>query len=235
MSNYSIEKFVEETVQKDQGRGVFELESTKMLEVNLDGGEKQLVWAKIGTMVAYRGNVKFTREGMMEHGISKLIKKKLTGEGARLMKAEGQGQVYFADMSKQISVIELTDDAIVVNGNDLLAFEPTLDWDIKIMRKMSSMLAGGLFNVKVAGNGNVAITSHGKPMTLRVTPEVPVSTDPNATIAWSGNLEPEIKTDISFKSFIGRGSGESIQLVFKGDGFVVVQPYEEIYYAGAAM
>ena len=30
----------------------------------------------------------------------------------------------------------------------------------------------------------------------------------------------------------GRGSGESIQMKFDGDGFVVVQPYEEITFQG---
>ena len=56
-------------------------------------------------------------------------------------------------------------------------------------------------------------------------------TDPNATIAWSSSLQPQIKTDISLKTFFGRGSGESFQLAFQGQGWVVLQPYEEIYYA----
>ena len=30
-----------------------------------------------------------------------------------------------------------------------------------------------------------------------------------------------------WKTFFGRGSGESIQMKFDGDGFVVVQPFEE--------
>jgi uncharacterized protein (AIM24 family) len=60
-----------------------------------------------------------------------------------------------------------------------------------------------------------------------VTPNDPISTDPNATVAWSGNLAPELKTDISFKTLIGRGGGETFQMLFRGDGFVVVQPYEE--------
>jgi len=46
-------------------------------------------------------------------------------------------------------------------------------------------------------------------------------------VAWSGNLKPEIKTDISFKSLTGRGSGEEFQMKFQGEGFVVVQPLEE--------
>ena len=68
-------------------------------------------------------------------------------------------------------------------------------------------------------------------MTLRVTPGNPVFTDPNATIAWSANLNPDFKTDISFKTFLGRGSGDSFQMKFEGDGFIVVQPYEEVYLA----
>jgi len=42
-------------------------------------------------------------------------------------------------------------------------------------------------------------------------------------------LKPEFKTDISFRTFIGRGSGESIQMAFSGEGFVIIQPFEEVY------
>src|SRR5690606_31003122 len=121
-------------------------------------------------------------------------------------------------------------EVIYVNGNDLLAFEPQIKWDIKLMRKVSAMLAGGLFNVKLEGTGMVAITSHYEPMALLVRPDQPVITDPNATVAWSGNLSPEFRTDISLKTFFGRGSGESIQMEFRGEGFVIVQPYEEVHY-----
>ena len=55
-------------------------------------------------------------------------------------------------------------------------------------------------------------------------------TDPNATVAWSGSLTPEVVADISFGTLLGRGSGESIQLKFQGEGWVVVQPYEEVYF-----
>ena len=48
-------------------------------------------------------------------------------------------------------------------------------------------------------------------------------------VAWSGHLQPTLKTDVTMKSFFGRGSGESIQMCFEGDGWVVVQPYEEVY------
>ena len=226
MARYSIEEFLAQTAEKDRGEGFFELESPRMLEVNLNGQ----VWTKMGSMISYLGQIKFTREGVLEHGLGKMFKKALTGEGVRLTKAEGNGKLYLADGGKKVTILNLDNDAIYVNGNDLLAFEDTIEWDIKMMRKMAGMMAGGLFNVKLSGSGMVAITTHYDPMTLLVKPGSPVTTDPNATVAWSKNLTPDFKTDISLKTFFGRGSGESIQMEFKGHGFVVVQPFEEVYY-----
>ncbi len=223
MSRFTLDEFVNSTRQQDRGQGLFELESARLLEVNLNGR----IWTKTGSMVAYRGQVKFTREGILEHGVGKLLKKAVSGEGARLTKAEGTGKVYLADQGKKVTILNLEGQAIFVNGNDLLAFEEQIQWDINIMKKMTAALAGGLFNVRLEGNGMVAITSHYDPLTLQVGPQDPVITDPNATIAWSGGLQPEFRTDISLKTFFGRGSGESIQMQFQGDGFVVIQPFEE--------
>ena len=228
-SRYSLAEFINKTSQQKKDEGLFELESNNMLEINLDG----MVWTKMGSMIAYRGQMKFTREGMLEHGVGKFLKKAVSGEGANLTKAEGRGALYLADKGKKISIIHLDGESISVNGNDLLAFEEGIKWDIKMIKKVAGMLAGGLFNVTLQGKGMIAITTHHDPLTLKVGHNLPIVTDPNATVAWSGNLTPEIKTDISFKTFLGRGSGESIQMKFDGDGFVVVQPYEEVYLQGA--
>jgi uncharacterized protein (AIM24 family) len=135
--------------------------------------------------------------------------------------------MYLADEGKSVQILSLQGDALCVNGNDLLAFEPSIEWDIRMLKKVSALVAGGLFNVRLEGTGLVAITSHFEPLTLMVRPGQPIRTDPNATIAWSGNLQPEFRTDVSFKTFLGRGSGESFQMEFNGDGFVVIQPFEE--------
>ena len=66
MGRYSLNEFITNTSQQDRGDGLFELESERLLEVNLDG----LVWTKMGSMVAYKGEIRFTREGMLEHGIT---------------------------------------------------------------------------------------------------------------------------------------------------------------------
>lgn len=226
MTQHSIDQFVASTGQQDRGQGMFELESERMLEINLDG----TVWTKMGSMVAYRGAIKFTREKILEHGVGKLLKRAVSGEGTRLTKADGQGALYLADQGKKVSIIDLGGETLFVNGNDILAFEDGIKWDIKMMRKVAGMLAGGLFNVRLEGAGLIAVTTHYDPMTLPVSPGAPVVTDPNATVAWSGSLTPQFRTDISFKTFLGRGSGESIQMMFEGDGFVVIQPYEEVYF-----
>jgi uncharacterized protein (AIM24 family) len=225
MTVKTLQEFLADSKEKDVGPDAFELESPHLLEVRLDG----LVWAKAGAMVARKGNVKFTRQGMLEQGLGNLLKKALSGEGMQLMKMEGQGRVYLADAGKKITLLRLQGESIFVNGNDVLAIEAGIDNQITMMRKVAGMLSGGLFNVRLSGHGIVAITSHYEPLTLPVNAGTgPVFTDPNATVAWSGGLMPEIVTDISFKTLLGRGSGESIQLRFAGEGWVVVQPYEEV-------
>ena len=226
MSRQSLSQFVAAHAEQDRSQGLFELESDRVLEVNLNG----LIWMKMGAMIAYVGNVKFTREGLLEQGLGNLLKKAVSGEGTTLSKAEGSGKLYIADGGKMINVVQLQNESVFVNGNDLLAIQDGLTRDITMMRKMSAIASGGLFNVKVAGSGLIAVATHGRPLALRVSPGKPVFTDPQATVAWSGNLQPEFKTDVSFKTFLGRGSGESFQMMFQGEGFVLVQPYEEFVY-----
>jgi uncharacterized protein (AIM24 family) len=221
--SYSIADFIARTGERDQPGDVFELESNRMLEIHVNGR----VWTKLGASVAYRGGLKFSREGMLEGGLMKAFMRAATGEMTPLAKVEGTGRLYVADMGKEITVLRLNGESINVSGNDLLAFEDTISYEITMLRRVAGMMAGGLFSARLSGTGMVAITTHGHPLTLRVTPGDPVSTDPNATVAWSSNLSPELKTDISLKTFIGRGGGETFQMLFNGDGFVVVQPYEE--------
>jgi uncharacterized protein (AIM24 family) len=224
MPALSLAEFAEQSAQKDLTSEAFELESPNMLEVRLDGR----VWTKMGAMVCYYGDIKFAREGMFERGIGHFLKKAVSSENSTLAKAEGKGRLYLADSAKRVTVLRLSGESIIVNGNDVLAFEDTISHGITMMRKVSGMMSGGLFNVKLSGSGLVAFTTHGQPMTLTVSPSQPLTCDPNATVAWSAGLQTEIKTAISFKTLIGRGNGESLQQRFSGQGIVVVQPYEEI-------
>ncbi len=227
---HSLQDFLARTAERDQPGDVFELESEKMLEVHVGGpAGSGRVWSKLGAMVAYRGALTFKREGMLEGGLAKAFMKAISGEMAPLAKIEGQGVAYLADAGKNITVLRLEggSDAINVSGNDLLAFEDSVEHQVTMHRRVSGMMAGGLFSARLSGRGLVAIVTHGHPLTLHVTPDSPVITDPNATVAWSANLAPEVKADVSFRTLVGRGSGETFQMVFRGSGFVVIQPFEE--------
>ena len=195
----------------------FTLQNPRMLRVALDGE----VMARQGAMVAYQGQVDFAYQG--SGGMGKLFKKAFTGEGMSLMKVSGQGDVFFADDAMEIHLVNLENDALTVNGSNVLAFDSTLTWDIKRVEG-ASMMAGGVFNTTFTGTGTVAITSHGTPVVLNV--DAPTYADIQAAVAWSTSLTTSVRRTAGASALIGRGSGEAFQLVFNGQGFVVVQASE---------
>jgi uncharacterized protein (AIM24 family) len=56
--------------------------------------------------------------------------------------------------------------------------------------------------------------------------------DPQAAITWSEGVSSSVKTDVNMKTFIGKGSGETIQLSFSGKGWLLIQPSEGRLAAG---
>ncbi|RDZ45639.1 AIM24 family protein [Haloferax sp. Atlit-19N] len=214
-----LDEFVS-THAPSEGGEAFELENSKLLDVALDGS----VMAKAGSMVGYTGDISFERKSA--GGLKGMLKKKATGEGDVMMQATGTGHLYLADQAKEVQILELdAGEELSVNGNDVLAFESSVNWDIKMLTSIAGASSGGLFNVFLEGPGHVAITTHGEPIVL----QTPAKTDPNATVAWSGNVSPSSNRDINIKGLLGRSSGESYQLEFAGEGgFVIVQPFEEV-------
>jgi len=132
-------------------------------------------------------------------------------------------------------ILHLNNEKIIVNGSDIVAFDAGMEWSIKMMKGVSSMMQGGLLSVEISGTGVVCVSTHGPPLVLKAGPNNPLRTDPHATVCWSSNLHPSLKTDLKMKSFIGMGSGEEFQMLFDGpqEGFVMLQPYEETFAAPA--
>lgn len=137
----------------------FALQNPRLLRVALDGD----VMARQGAMVGYQGQVDFAYEG--SGGMGRFFKKALSGEGLPLMRVTGNGDVFLADDAAEIHLLTLEDDAITVNGRNVLAFDSTLSWDIRKVEG-ASMMSGGLFNTVFTGSGQLAITAHGTPVVL---------------------------------------------------------------------
>ena len=206
--------------QETQSEQPFALQNSKLLKVSLD---KVTIQAKAGSMVAYQGDVSFEHAG--SGGLSRMVKKAVSGEGTTLMKMSGTGEVFLAETAQEIHLLYLENDAITVNGSNLLAFDAGIDWDIRKVEGVSGFVGGGLFNTALTGTGWVAIVSDGPPVLLN-TGDAPTFADPQAAITWASSVKTGIKTDIKLKNFIGRGSGESVQMSFSGPGWVLVQPSE---------
>jgi uncharacterized protein (AIM24 family) len=200
--------------------GTFAKQNNRMLKVRLGEGPGYF-YAVQGSMVAYQGPVDFAYEG--SGGMGKMFKKALTGEGMALMKVSGSGDVFLAQHADEVFVLHLDNDAVTVNGRNVLAFESSLQWDIKRVEG-ASMMSGGLFNTTFTGTGALAITVHGSPVVLNV--DQPTYADVQSAVCWSASLQTGVRKTATAGALIGRGSGEAYQLAFSGAGFVVVQASE---------
>ena len=206
--------------QETQSTDAFALQNSKLLKVSLN---QITIQARLGSMVAYQGDVHFEHAG--SGGMQRMIKKAVTGEGTKLMKITGTGEVFLGHLAQDVHVLYLENEAITCNGANVLAFDAGIEWGIKRAEGFSSALSGGLYNMSLHGTGWVSILSDGPPVLL-TTGETPTFADPQAAITWSGNLQTTVKSDVNLKSFIGKGSGESVQMGFVGQGWVLIQPSE---------
>ncbi|MDT0319622.1 AIM24 family protein [Streptomyces millisiae] len=180
--------------------------------------------ARQGSMVAFRGNLQFE---VKSQGVGNFLRRAVTGEGLPLMAVRGQGEVWFAHNSQNCFVMDLDQpgEALSINGRNVLCFDPTLSYEIKMVGG-AGMTGGGLFNCLFTGQGRIGLISDGEPIIIPVSAQAPVYVDTDAVVGWSANLHTSINQSQSFGSMLRGGSGEAMQLALQGEGFVIVQPSE---------
>ncbi len=215
----ALEQSLAQFAEKETSEA-FSLQNSKLLKVELSGATVQ---ARLGSMVAHQGDVKFEHAG--SGGMSRFVKKAMTGEGTDLMKVSGSGEVFLAHLAQDVQILRLDNEAITANGANVLAFQDGISWDIKRVEGASGMLGGGLYNMSLQGTGYVAIMSDGPPMLIQIGAEQTYA-DPQAAITWSAGVTTSVKADVNMKTLIGRGSGETMQLSFGGQGWALIQPSE---------
>src|SRR5262245_22481227 len=145
---------------------MFTLESDRMLRIDVDGG----VWLKPGAAVAYRGDIVFNRLATLEaQSISDAAFRELTP----IVRASGQGRLYCGHRGEQVRIVTLADETLFVVWDELLAFEESLAFEPGLVGQGIGIATGGLIQVKLSGSGSIAMTTHGEPLTLTVTPDDP--------------------------------------------------------------
>jgi uncharacterized protein (AIM24 family) len=208
------------------GTDGFVLQNGKMLKAVV-GQQSRLreFYARKGAMVAYQGAVSFDAhyQGWGAH-----IMRQFTGESLNLMRVSGTGTVFLANQAQDIHVLDLTGDGLTVDGNNVLTFEPSLRWDIVRIDSQVQVAGAGSYNIELTGAGQVAVTTNGAPLVMRVTPQNYYFADADAVVAWTSTLQVSMQAAVTSSSvWRPRGNtGESWQMQFSGEGFVVVQPAE---------
>lgn len=196
------------------------VENAKCIKYAVDGE----MFARQGTMIAHRGGLQFERKGQ---GVGGMLKRAVTGEGLPLMAVRGQGEVWFAHEAQNCFIVEVEQgDQFTVNGRNVLCFDPSLSYEIKTV-KGSGITGGGLFNSVFSGQGRLGLVCEGNPLVIPVSAQYPVYVDTDAVVGWTAHLQTSLHRSQSFGSMLRGGSGEAIQLMLQGEGYVVVRPSEE--------
>ncbi len=201
----------------------FSLKNDRLLEVTL---MNEKVSALAGAMVAYEGQMKFEKLVLGGEGLFGALRRAVSNEGMPLMSTSGSGKVYFAHDAQTISILPLQNEKLFIESRNLLAFDQTLRTSTAF-QGLRGGSGSGFFTTTVEGNGNVAVFSDGNLIRLEVSPQWgPLFVDPDAFIAYKGNIQQEFHFDVNWRTMIGQTSGESYQLKFTGNGVVFIQPSE---------
>lgn len=197
-------------------------QNKKLIRVDLGIGD-QPVLARQGSMVLYQGKVDFSYKGA---GFAGRIVGNATGQEMQLMRCSGRGQVFLAENAAHVHPIELQGDAICVSSENVLAFDETLQYEVRRIEG-HGIPGGALFTMQFQGTGTVVVKTHGAPVVLPVTPTT--FADCNAVVAWSAASQVIVSSQVRMRRNAYPGdTGESVNLQFRGapGNFIVVQPYE---------
>ncbi|WP_433545792.1 TerD family protein [Streptomyces sp. CA-294286] len=197
-------------------------QNEQLMRVDL-GNNGTPVLARQGSMVMYQGKVDFSYKGA---GFKGRVVGNATGQEMQLMRCSGAGQVFFAENAAHLHPIELQGDGICVSAENVLAFDETLQHEVRRIEG-HGIPGGALFTMMFHGTGTVVVKTQGIPVVLPVTPTT--FADSNAVVAWSAASQVILSSQVRLRrqAFPGH-SGETVNLQFRGapGNFIVVQPYE---------
>ncbi|MCX4503242.1 TerD family protein [Streptomyces anulatus] len=197
-------------------------QNQQLMRVDLTMGGSGVL-ARQGSMVMYQGKVDF---GYKSAGFVGRAVGNATGQEMQLMRCTGRGQVFLAEEGSHLHPIELQGDAICVSAESVLAFDESLQYEVRRVEG-HGIPGGALFTMQFQGTGTVIVKTHGTPVVLPVTPTT--FADCNAVVAWSAASQVIVSTQVRLRRNAYPGhSGETVNLQFRGapGNFIVVQPYE---------
>lgn len=222
----------------------FEVLNELTLKVTCEGSDTLIT--KAGAFIAGEsaGGKNYTFEkmilgpgGSIGQALFGQLIRRVAGENIPLMKVNMQGNstTYYANYGQHVVVYKLAaGETVSVESENILAFTSDCDYSVRFLG-MGVLSQKGLATTTLVGRGNdayVALLSDGNPLIVsNIRSRDTLSVDPDAVICWfsqNGMGDPQIKADISWKTFIGQASGESYAFEWSGNVpiTVLVQPSE---------
>jgi uncharacterized protein (AIM24 family) len=204
----------------------FALQNGKMLKATLGAQGMREFYARAGSMVAYQGGATF--DGHWQGWAGHLSSYFSGGEGLNLMKVSGAGSVYLAYQAQDVHILDLVGDGLTVDGRNVLAFDIGLHWDLVRIESGVGIAGVGSYQVELSGQGKVVVSTTGSPLVMHVTPMNYYFADADAVVGWSSSLQVTMQAAVTTSSaWKPRGNtGESWQMQFAGEGYVIIQPCE---------
>lgn len=212
---------------ENQSQDRYAIQNPYLLRVKLEGNTGPEVLARKGSMVAYQGMVDFDGEYQSHNQRGA---RRRTGEGLDLMRCSGQGTVYLANLAQNIHLMDVDRSGITVDSQYVLALDSGLNYDVIAVDSQFGLSGTGAYNLQIAGQGKIALMTSGQPLLMHVTPDKYVYADADAVVAWSTDLRVQMQAQTTNSSVFRRrgNTGEGWELAFVGQGYVLVQPSEQM-------
>jgi hypothetical protein len=182
---------------------VFHSLGTNLVEVDFSGK----VFIKQGTVYSYSGNLTFW------------VKDPRPGGNPALVIITGTGKLILTDKGHEITFMQVDEEeAVYVEPSHLLACEETLS-----PRYVSLGEGPGPEVLILEGRGMAALSVASKPISLVVTPAMPVCVPSASVITWKGELKAHVVDDRQLYEVVLRQGGPGPLIRLEGSGRLLVE------------
>ena len=183
---------------------VFRFLENNLMEIDFAGK----IFIKQGTIYSYSGNLTFWVKDRRPGGVHSLVI------------ITGTGKVILTDKDRAITFMQVDDETVYVEPSHLLACEEGLTPRYVSLGEAS----GGLEVLALEGRGMIALSVASKPLTISVTPGLPVSVPASSVITWSGDVSTRVVEDPQIYEVMLPLASERAQLIrLEGNGRVLVE------------
>ena len=206
----------------------FETVNELTLKVTFNNGER--IHSKAGAMIGFQGDLNFDKELLgpgrtAGNALVNQLARRLTGENLPLMLVTPRGKAigYFANLAQHVVVLDLQPgERVSVESENILAFTESCQYSVRFMGA-GVISQKGLFTSTITGPGQCALLCDGNPIAMNG----PCTVDPDAFVFYVGMEDPQYRTQVSWKKFVGQASGESYYQDFQDPRtIVIIQPSE---------